>query len=76
MNQLSYVKELYEPLWDELYLKSRKAGFKIGSIWIADVAHQGRSSVLNEDMLGNDRKLFSRFEVWEPRINVSTSLME
>lgn len=50
-------KEMYEPLWDELLAYSRKTKkFRIRSIWIADVAHQGQSSVLNEKKLGNDRK--------------------
>ena len=30
-------------------------GFAIRSIWMADVAHQGESGVLNEDLLGSDR---------------------
>ncbi|KAB8349600.1 hypothetical protein FH972_023624 [Carpinus fangiana] len=48
-------KELYEPLWDELLAYSRRTKkFRIRSIWIADVAHQGKSSVLNEGKLGND----------------------
>ncbi|KAH6614963.1 Alpha/beta hydrolase family-domain-containing protein [Boeremia exigua] len=50
----AFPKELYEPLWDELLQRSQKFGFKIRSIWIADVVHQGHSSVLNEDKLGND----------------------
>lgn len=50
-------KELYEPLWDELYEYSKRTGsFKIRNIWIADVAFQGASGVLNENKLGNDRK--------------------
>jgi hypothetical protein len=48
-------KELYEPLWDEIHALSKSFGFKIRNIWIADVAHQGISSVLNESILGNDR---------------------
>lgn len=51
-------KELYEPLWEELYARSKANGFRIRSIWMADVAHQGQSSVINEDRLGNDRMLF------------------
>jgi len=48
-------KELYEPLWDELHALSTKTGaFKIRNIWIADVAWQGESGVLNENKLGND----------------------
>ncbi|KAJ4367426.1 hypothetical protein N0V83_007008 [Neocucurbitaria cava] len=49
-----FPKELYEPLWDELLKISQQNGFGIRGIWIADVVHQGWSSVLNEDKLGND----------------------
>ncbi|KAK3725116.1 hypothetical protein LTR37_000627 [Vermiconidia calcicola] len=48
------VKELYEPLWDELYQKLKAKNIHINSIWIADVAHQGASGVLNEEKVGND----------------------
>jgi hypothetical protein len=34
--------------------RSKKQGFRIRSIWIADVAYQGDSGVLNERLLGND----------------------
>lgn len=49
-----FPKELYEPLWDDLSRALRKQGLAIKGIWIADVAHQGMSGVLNEDKLGND----------------------
>lgn len=49
-----FPKELYEPLWDELYKKSKGNRFCIRSIWIADVANQGMSYVLNEGKTGND----------------------
>ncbi|KAK3623219.1 hypothetical protein LTR56_021698 [Elasticomyces elasticus] len=49
-----FPKELYEPLWDELYQRLKAKGIRIRSIWIADVAHQGHSGVLNERNLGND----------------------
>jgi len=49
-------KELYEPMWDDLYLASKRNGFRIRSIWIADVYFQGESGVLNEQLLGNDRE--------------------
>ncbi|TAQ89445.1 hypothetical protein B7494_g2220 [Chlorociboria aeruginascens] len=49
-----FPKELYEPLWEDLYSCSKRDGFAIRSIWIADVAHQGASGVLNERSLGND----------------------
>ncbi|PYI12428.1 toxin biosynthesis protein [Aspergillus sclerotiicarbonarius CBS 121057] len=53
-----FPKELYEPLWGELYARSKANGFRIRSIWMADVAHQGESSVVNEDLLGNDPSWF------------------
>ncbi|CAK7217770.1 hypothetical protein SBRCBS47491_003283 [Sporothrix bragantina] len=49
-----FVKELYEPLWDDLLAISEQHGFRIRSIWIADVAWQGQSGLLNEANLGND----------------------
>ncbi len=39
-----------------MYDKSKKGNFAIRSIWIADVASQGKSYVLNEENLGNDRE--------------------
>ncbi|KAB8260585.1 Alpha/beta hydrolase family-domain-containing protein [Aspergillus pseudonomiae] len=53
-----FPKELYEPLWEELHARSKANGFRIRSIWIADVAHQGQSYVNNEDLLGNDPSWF------------------
>lgn len=52
---LTSLQELYEPLWEDMLQLSEKAGFRIRSIWIADVSQQGQSGVLNEDKLGNDR---------------------
>ena len=49
-----FPKELYEPLWDDLFRALRKQEQAIRSIWIADVAQQGMSGLLNEDKLGND----------------------
>ncbi|KKY21967.1 putative toxin biosynthesis [Phaeomoniella chlamydospora] len=49
-----FPKELYEPLWEELIKRSRKSKIRIRSIWLADVAWQGQSGVLNENKLGND----------------------
>lgn len=52
---LGMPKELYEPLWDELYRQSTSSGkFSIVSIWIADPANTGISSILNEGKLGDD----------------------
>lgn len=51
-------KELYEPMWDDLHAIAKKSGaFRIRNIWIADVAWQGESGVLNEHKLGKDRML-------------------
>jgi hypothetical protein len=53
---LGLSKELYEPLWDELYMYSaRRKTFTICSIWIADFANQGASGIMNEDVLGIER---------------------
>ncbi|CAG8982712.1 hypothetical protein HYALB_00000993, partial [Hymenoscyphus albidus] len=49
-----FPKELYEPLWEDLHAQSKKNGVRIRSIWISDVAHQGTSGVLNENLLGDD----------------------
>lgn len=32
---------------------------RIRSIWMADVAQEGQSSVINEDSLGNDRMAYA-----------------
>ncbi|OGM47998.1 hypothetical protein ABOM_002753 [Aspergillus bombycis] len=47
-------KEVYEPLWVEIYQVAKKAGLQLRGIWIADAVHQGASGVLNEKKLGND----------------------
>ncbi|KAI2628848.1 alpha/beta-hydrolase [Hypoxylon sp. NC1633] len=58
-----FPKELYEPLWEDLLAESLRSqsqsqedgpGFRIRSIWIADVSNQGYSGTLNEHTLGND----------------------
>lgn len=49
-----FPKELYEPLWDDLFRVLRKQGQAVRGIWIADVAQQGMSGVLNQEKLGND----------------------
>ncbi|KAJ5440973.1 hypothetical protein N7491_003379 [Penicillium cf. griseofulvum] len=53
-----FPKELYEPLWEEIHARSKQNGIRIRSIWMADVAQQGQSSVINEDSLGNDPSWF------------------
>jgi len=51
-----FPKELCEPFWDELYEDLQRQGRQIRSIWIADIASQGQSGVLNESILGPDGK--------------------
>ncbi|QIX01660.1 hypothetical protein AMS68_007177 [Peltaster fructicola] len=53
-----FPKELYEPLWDELYHQLKTRGINIRHIFIADVAFQGQSYVLNETKIGNDPSWF------------------
>lgn len=48
------MQELYEPLWEDLYLVLKARGQAIQGIWIADAAHQGMSGILNDGKLGND----------------------
>ncbi|GJN83874.1 hypothetical protein PLIIFM63780_007425 [Purpureocillium lilacinum] len=49
-----FPRELYEPLWEEIHRRTSQAGFRIRSIFIADIWNQGQSGVLNEKILGND----------------------
>jgi len=51
-----FPKELYEPFWDDLYEKLRAQGRAIRGIWIADIASQGQSGIINEGILGPDGK--------------------
>ena len=48
-----FPKETYEPLFDDI---CQALGSRIHAIWIADCAHQGASGLLNESVLGDDRK--------------------
>lgn len=50
--------ELLEPFWDDFYEQMESRGQQIRSIWVADQAHQGRSGVINERILGNDPSWF------------------
>ncbi|KAJ5212047.1 toxin biosynthesis protein [Penicillium cinerascens] len=46
-------KELFEPLWEQLYVYLKKCSVPLRAIWIADVSNQGASGVLNEDIQGD-----------------------
>lgn len=54
-----FVKELYEPLWDDLLVACRQNGVNVRGIWMADIAWQGQSGILNQAKLGNDRESLS-----------------
>lgn len=51
-----FPKELYEPLWDDLFEALQGKGLAINNVFFADIACQGESGLLNEDILGDDRK--------------------
>lgn len=50
----TFIKELYEPLWEDLVRALSTHGIRIRSIFIADAAWQGQSGLINESSLGND----------------------
>lgn len=52
-----FPKEVYEPLFEALYQYTKETqSWRIRSIWIADVANNAASGVLNEEKLGNTRE--------------------
>ncbi|KAJ5102989.1 hypothetical protein N7532_003518 [Penicillium argentinense] len=51
---LGFIKELYEPLFEEIFRRCSRSGMKIRSIWIADMFNVGESAVANTDNLGCD----------------------
>ncbi|KAF2210274.1 hypothetical protein CERZMDRAFT_45816 [Cercospora zeae-maydis SCOH1-5] len=71
----AFPKELYEPLWDDIHANSKQHGFRIRSIWVADVANQGYSGVHNEKLLGNDPNWNDHARDLLHMINVKRDLM-
>ncbi|KAI7512033.1 toxin biosynthesis protein-like protein [Hortaea werneckii] len=60
---VSFPKELYEPLWDDLlshtnHGETADIAFRIRSIWVVDASNQGASGVLNEQVQGDDPSFF------------------
>ncbi|TKA25570.1 hypothetical protein B0A50_05431 [Salinomyces thailandicus] len=55
---VSFPKELYEPLWDDLLEQSGHQGFRVRSIWVVDASNQGASGVINERTQGDDPSFF------------------
>ena len=55
---VSFPKELYEPLFEDMLASSEAHGFRIRSIWAVDACHHGASGILNEHTQGDDPSLF------------------
>ncbi|EEA23577.1 hypothetical protein TMatcc_002454 [Talaromyces marneffei ATCC 18224] len=53
-----FPKELYEPLWEDLYTKMKEKSIPLRAIWIADISNQGVSGVLNERSQGDTTNWF------------------
>ncbi|GAM33956.1 toxin biosynthesis protein [Talaromyces pinophilus] len=53
-----FPKELYEPLWEDLYTKLKRNSIPLRGIWVADVSNQGASGILNEDIQGDTTNWF------------------
>jgi hypothetical protein len=51
---IGFIKEFYEPLFEELLSKADSAGFRIRAIWMADPVNVGASAVRNNVNLGCD----------------------
>jgi hypothetical protein len=51
---IGFIKEFYEPLFEELLLNAEKVGFKIRAIWMADPVNMGASAVQNRANLACD----------------------
>ncbi|KAJ5088037.1 hypothetical protein N7456_011653 [Penicillium angulare] len=51
---LGFIKEIYEPLFAEIYHRAKEAKLRIKSIWIADMFNLGESAIANLDNLGCD----------------------
>ena len=46
-------KEIYEPLWEDLYNQLKKLSVPLRGLWVADTSNQGASAILNEDIQGD-----------------------
>ncbi|RAH75552.1 putative toxin biosynthesis protein [Aspergillus aculeatinus CBS 121060] len=81
-----FPKEIYEPLWEDLYAQLKQHSIPLRAIWVADVSNQGASGVLNEDIQGDQTNWFDhsrdllymvnhfREEMTRPMIGVAHSM--
>lgn len=51
---IGMVKEIYEPIFEDLARALEQRGMGVRGFWIADPLHSGKSAVLNAGNLGND----------------------
>lgn len=49
-------KEVYEPLWEDLYKELKEKEIPLRGIWMADFSNQAGSALMNEDILGDRSK--------------------
>ena len=50
-------KEIYEPLWEDLYAELKQRQIPLRAIWVADISNQGSSGVLNENIQGDQSRI-------------------
>lgn len=55
---VGFIKELYEPLFEEVLSKAERAGFSIRVIWMAEPVNIGASAMRNHTNLGCDPSLW------------------
>jgi hypothetical protein len=51
-----FHKEMYEPFFDDLLGVLEKKGVKVRAVWAVDAATHGESGMVNDWILGDDRK--------------------
>ncbi|KAI7914188.1 hypothetical protein M0657_008756 [Pyricularia oryzae] len=79
-----FSQELYEPIWDDILDQASAHGFRIRSIWMADMAWQGESGLVNKGKLGNDPswadaerdiyQMINHFRLPAPMVGIGHSL--
>lgn len=52
---LGFIKEVYEPFFEDLCAELKQRGVQVRNIWMADMYAQGASAIENAETMGNDR---------------------
>ncbi|GAB1206084.1 hypothetical protein APSETT445_004765 [Aspergillus pseudonomiae] len=68
-------KEIYEPLWEDLYHQLKKLSVPVRGIWVADTSNQGASAILNEEIQG-DQTNWVNLSIIHPRLLSTLVLIE